>query len=214
MPRSQRALIGCFSAALSLLGASAAFGQYYGSPDSYYYNYASPEARAYYDRRYYDEYYYAYGGRYYNNGGYGRRGDYPQGYSQGQAAPADAYGDDYAPRARPRARAQEDYSRDPCRAPPRAGYEPGRSRMAALPPDADPAYSTGMGPDQEVDFRQRTAALVDDPYSRREGEITIDTGQRKLYLSLGGGRAIEYGIGVGQRRYPLERAGGGRPQGL
>ena len=204
MPRSQRALIGCFFAALPLLGATAAFGQYYGSPDSYYYNYASPEARAYYDRRYYDEYYYAYGGRYYNNGGYGRRGGDPQGYSQGQAAPSGDYEDDYAPRARPRARAQaqEDYySRDPYGAPPRGGYEQGRSRMAALPPDADPAYSTGMDHDQEVDFRQRTAAMVADPYSRREGEITIDTGQRKLYLSLGGGRAIEYGIGVGREGF-------------
>jgi lipoprotein-anchoring transpeptidase ErfK/SrfK len=73
--------------------------------------------------------------------------------------------------------------------------------MAALPPDADPAYSTAMDHDQEVDFRQRTAALVDDPYSRREGEITIDTAQRKLYLSLGGGRAIEYGIGVGREGF-------------
>jgi lipoprotein-anchoring transpeptidase ErfK/SrfK len=192
MLTSQRALIGCFSAALSLLAAPAAVGQYYGSPDSYYYNYASPEARAYYDRRYYDEYYYAYGGRYYDPRRYGARGD-PRGYSSE---------DDYAPRARPPARAQEDYySRDPYGAPPRGGRGPGEARMAALPPDADPAYSTGMDHDQEVDFRQRTAALVADPFSRRSGEITIDTGQRKLYLSLGGGRAIEYGIGVGREGF-------------
>jgi lipoprotein-anchoring transpeptidase ErfK/SrfK len=188
MLRPQRTLIRCFSAALSLLAAPAAVAQYYGSPDSYYYNYASPEARAYYDRRYYDEYYYAYGGRYYDPRGYGRR-DY-------------GYQDDYAPRARPPARAQEDYySRDPYGAPPPARGVPGGARMAALPPDADPAYSTGMDHDQEVDFRQRTAALVVDPFSRRSGEITIDTGGRKLYLSLGGGRAIEYGIGVGREGF-------------
>ena len=106
MIRSQRALIGCFSTTLSLLAAPAAVGQYYGSPNSYYYNYASPEARAYYDRRYYDEYYYAYGGRYYDPRGYGARGGYPQDHSY--------QNDDYAPRARPPARAQDDYySRDP-----------------------------------------------------------------------------------------------------
>ena len=73
--------------------------------------------------------------------------------------------------------------------------------MAALPPDADPAYSTAMDLDQGIDFRQRTAALVADPFSRRSGEITIDTGRRKLYLSLGDGRAIEYGIGVGREGF-------------
>jgi lipoprotein-anchoring transpeptidase ErfK/SrfK len=193
MPRSQHALIGCFSAALWLLAAPAGVAQYYGSPDSYYYTYASPEARAYYDRRYYDEYYYSYGGRYYDPRGYGQRGDYPRDYS---------YQDDYAPRARPPARAQEDYySRDPYGARPRAGRGPEETRMAALPPDADPAYSTAMDLDQGVDFRQRTAALVADPFSRRSGEITIDTGQRKLYLSLGDGRAIEYGIGVGREGF-------------
>jgi lipoprotein-anchoring transpeptidase ErfK/SrfK len=73
--------------------------------------------------------------------------------------------------------------------------------MAALPPDADPAYSTPMDLDQGIDLRQRTATLVADPFSRRSGEITIDTGQRKLYLSLGDGRAIEYGIGVGREGF-------------
>jgi lipoprotein-anchoring transpeptidase ErfK/SrfK len=193
MLRSQRALIGCCSAALWLLAATAGVAQYYGSPDSYYYNYASPEARAYYDRRYYDEYYYSYGGRYYDRRGYGPRGDYPRDYSSQ---------DDYAPRARPPARAQEDnYYRDPYGAAPRAGRGPGEARMAALPPDADPAYSTAMDLDQGIDFRQRTAALVADPFSRRSGEITIDTGGRKLYLSLGDGRAIEYGIGVGREGF-------------
>jgi len=33
------------------------------------------------------------------------------------------------------------------------------------------------------------------------GAITINTAQRKLYLSLGGGRAIEYGIGVGRQGF-------------
>ncbi|BDV36788.1 L,D-transpeptidase [Methylocystis bryophila] len=190
MRTAQRALIGCFSAACTLLAAPAGVAQYYGSPDSYYY--ASPEARAYYDRRYYDEYDSGYGGGY-DPRGYGQRGDYRR---------ASPYEEDYAPRARPPARArQEDYYRDPYGAPPRYGRGSGDARMAALPPDADPAYSTAMDLDQGVDFRQKTAALVADPYSRRNGEITIDTGQRKLYLSLGDGRAIEYGIGVGREGF-------------
>ena len=43
--------------------------------------------------------------------------------------------------------------------------------MAALPPDADPAYSTGMDHDQEVDFRQRTRLRSSTiPTDARSGE--------------------------------------------
>ena len=46
-----------------------------------------------------------------------------------------------------------------------------------------------------------TATLVDDPTGERSGAITIDTKTRKLYLSVGAGQAIEYGIGVGREGF-------------
>jgi lipoprotein-anchoring transpeptidase ErfK/SrfK len=48
---------------------------------------------------------------------------------------------------------------------------------------------------------EKTASLVDDPTREGSGAITIDTRQRKLYLSLGNGQAIEYGIGVGREGF-------------
>ena len=43
-----------------------------------------------------------------------------------------------------------------------------------------------------------TGTLVDDPTHARVGTITIDTKQRYLYLSLDGGKAMRYGVGVGR----------------
>lgn len=40
--------------------------------------------------------------------------------------------------------------------------------------------------------------LVDDPTGEAPGTIVVDTEQRRLYLTLEGGRALRYGIGVGQ----------------
>ena len=40
--------------------------------------------------------------------------------------------------------------------------------------------------------------VVSDPTGEPEGTITVDTDDRFLYLSLEGGRAMRYGIGVGQ----------------
>jgi len=109
--------------------------------------------------------------------------------------------DDYEPRARPRQRAwEDDLDDDPARPAPRA-VPRGKGRVAMLPPDADPNYSTGMDFDDEVDVNQATAARVDDPTSQGPGTLTIDTNKRKLYFSLGGGEAIEYGIGVGREGF-------------
>jgi len=41
-----------------------------------------------------------------------------------------------------------------------------------------------------------TRTLVDDPTGRPSGSITVDTRARFLFLSLGGGRAMRYAIGV------------------
>ena len=74
-------------------------------------------------------------------------------------------------------------------------------RPSVMPSDADPAYSSREGFDDEVDLSQTTRRTVMDPTGQGPGAITINTAQRKLYLSLGGGRAIEYGIGVGRQGF-------------
>ena len=81
------------------------------------------------------------------------------------------------------------------------GHSPSGARMAALPPDAGPDYSTPAGLDDEVDISETTRRLVDDPTGQPPGTLTVNTGLRKLYLSLKGGRAIEYGIGVGRQGF-------------
>ena len=70
-----------------------------------------------------------------------------------------------------------------------------------LPPDADPNYSTPGGFDQEVDMALTTRKAVSDPTGEPAGTVTINTHERKLYLSLGGGQALQYGIGVGREGF-------------
>ncbi len=70
-----------------------------------------------------------------------------------------------------------------------------------LPPDADPNYSTPGGFDQDVDMNLTTRRLVIDPTGEQPGTVTINTHERKLYLSLGDGRALQYGIGVGREGF-------------
>lgn len=76
-----------------------------------------------------------------------------------------------------------------------------RARVASLPADADPAYSTALDYDDMVDPGVSTRALVDDPTGQPPGTITIDTAARKLYLSAGRGQAFEYGVGVGRQGF-------------
>ena len=71
----------------------------------------------------------------------------------------------------------------------------------ALPPDADPAYSTPVDLDDKVDRTRTTRKEVADPTREAAGTVTINTQLRKLYLSLGDGRAVEYGIGVGRQGF-------------
>jgi lipoprotein-anchoring transpeptidase ErfK/SrfK len=70
-----------------------------------------------------------------------------------------------------------------------------------LPPDADPAYSTPVDLDGLVDRNRTTRRIVDDPTREPAGTLTINTKLRKLYLSLGDGHAVEYGIGVGRQGF-------------
>ncbi len=70
-----------------------------------------------------------------------------------------------------------------------------------LPPDADPAYSTPVDLDDKVDRSRTTRREIADPTGEPAGTVTINTRLRKLYLSLGDGRAVEYGIGVGRQGF-------------
>jgi lipoprotein-anchoring transpeptidase ErfK/SrfK len=70
--------------------------------------------------------------------------------------------------------------------------------VAALPPDADPNYSTPVDLDSSVNYKQATQHVVSDPTGEAAGTLTINTGKRKLYYSLGGGEAVEYSIAVGK----------------
>jgi len=96
---------------------------------------------------------------------------------------------------------QDDRDNEPPGARPPGGAAQGRARVATLPPDADPNYSTPVDYDDEVDQRRRTARIIADPTGEPSGAVTINTQKRKLYLSLGDGRAVEYRIGVGREGF-------------
>lgn len=81
---------------------------------------------------------------------------------------------------------------------PRRSRSRGGARVAALPPDADPAYSTAIDYDDEIDQTQSRRRYVADPTAEAAGTLTINTRARRLYFSLGDGRAVEYAIGVGR----------------
>jgi len=77
----------------------------------------------------------------------------------------------------------------------------GAAAAAVLPPDADPNYSTPINYDPDVNYKLKTQKQVADPTGQVAGTITINTAQRKLYYSLGGGQAMEYSIGVGKQGF-------------
>src|SRR5271169_6170249 len=81
------------------------------------------------------------------------------------------------------------------------GSPPAPNPQTFLPPDADPNYSTPGGFDNEVDMARTTRKEVNDPTGQPAGTLTINTRERKLYLSEGGRRALQYGIGVGRQGF-------------
>lgn len=48
---------------------------------------------------------------------------------------------------------------------------------------------------------QSSRALVEDPTGERPGTITVDTKNRWLYLSMEGGKAMRYDVGVGREGF-------------
>ncbi len=81
--------------------------------------------------------------------------------------------------------------------PPGAGVpQPPPGGIAGLPPEDQPEVS----PPKELppQFRRQ---MVDYPSSEPAGTIIIDTPHTYLYLILGGGKAMRYGIGVGREGF-------------
>jgi lipoprotein-anchoring transpeptidase ErfK/SrfK len=68
--------------------------------------------------------------------------------------------------------------------------------VAALPP----AYQPEQGPTKEI-LPQFRRTMVDYPTVEAAGAIIIDTPNRYLYLTLGNGKAIRYGVGVGREGF-------------
>src|SRR5215471_9449309 len=144
----------------------------------------------------------------------GSRGPYPdgglsppsRGYSYGNWEPIRPPGDLPNDRSPPPGSGQPyDYANRPPMEitpnvgapPPGSGYAPPPSSgYAALPPDYQP--ETGQPKELPSQFRRQ---LVDYPSREAAGTIIIDTPNTYLYLVLGGGKALRYGIGVGREGF-------------
>ncbi len=129
----------------------------------------------------------------------------PYGYGYGYGAPYGGYAPGTLP-YRDRAPAydpDDDLNYQPReRARPQSYNAPGQRRaVTPLPEDADPNYSTPGSSDADIDMAETTKATVIDPTGQTPGTLTVNTARRKLYLSLDGGRALEYGIGVGRQGF-------------
>jgi lipoprotein-anchoring transpeptidase ErfK/SrfK len=87
--------------------------------------------------------------------------------------------------------------------PPASGYPPFAvsvapfvAGIAALPPEDQP--ETGQPKELPPRFRRQ---MVDYPTTEPAGTIIIDTPNTYLYLILGGGKAMRYGVGVGREGF-------------
>jgi lipoprotein-anchoring transpeptidase ErfK/SrfK len=138
-----------------------------------------------------------YGGTYQDGG---LRPPGGRGYSYGNWEPIRPPGDLYGPIDRtlpPGPGRPSDYAnRPPMEITPNAGSPPPGSGYAALPPDYQP--ETGQPKELPPQFRRQ---MVDYPTREPAGTIVIDTPNTHLYLILGGGKAVRYGIGVGREGF-------------
>jgi lipoprotein-anchoring transpeptidase ErfK/SrfK len=85
---------------------------------------------------------------------------------------------------------QEQYARPP------ANVQPGGSTVAGLPPEDQPE----QGPAKELPERFKRQ-MVDYPTKEPAGTLIVDTPNTYLYLVLGNGKAMRYGIGVGREGF-------------
>ena len=113
-------------------------------------------------------------------------------------ADGEAYGDEYDGYYPPRPRFGDvpNGSRPvPLGAPPVSPQDRGTA-VAALPPE----YQREQGPTKEIPPQFRRT-VVDYRTVEPSGTIIIDTPSRYLYLTLGNGKAIRYGVGVGREGF-------------
>jgi lipoprotein-anchoring transpeptidase ErfK/SrfK len=113
-----------------------------------------------------------------------------RGYSYGPWEAVRPPGDMYSPNPLPPGPAGRPYDYGN-RAPPEGG--PG---YAGLPPDYQP--EGGQPKELPPQFRRQ---MVDYPTREPAGTIIIDTPNTYLYLVLGGGKAMRYGVGVGREGF-------------
>jgi lipoprotein-anchoring transpeptidase ErfK/SrfK len=128
---------------------------------------------------------------------YGGRGVYPQ--DSDPYAPASAYPNSAPPPAYggPAPVGPDDAVRPPMSiGPDQGGTQGGQGGIAALPPDYQP--ETGPAPTLPPQFRR---TLVDYRTKEPAGTIIIDTPNTYLYLVMGNGKAMRYGIGVGREGF-------------
>ena len=105
----------------------------------------------------------------------------------------------YAERQPARRSQAPDLLRDPHYADERDAY--GRVQTAGFWPQADQGYGGQRDYEPRAARSGGTRQVVSDPTGQPSGAITVDTRSRRLYLSLGGGQAMAYGIGVGRRGF-------------
>jgi lipoprotein-anchoring transpeptidase ErfK/SrfK len=94
---------------------------------------------------------------------------------------------------RPAARSPMEISPGEPRPPMDLSPEQRRSAIAALPPEDQPEE----GEPKELPAHLKRQ-LVDYPTKEPAGTLIIDTANTHLYVALGGGKAMRYGIGVGR----------------
>ena len=85
---------------------------------------------------------------------------------------------------------------DPAYRPPANVQPGGNATIASLPPEDQPE----QGPAKELPERFKRQ-VVDYPTREPAGTIIVDTANTYLYLVLGNGKAMRYGIGVGREGF-------------
>ena len=110
-----------------------------------------------------------------------------------------AYEPFYYPEQRP---AYRPYAPAPAHAPQQGYAAPGQAPLYVDPADEDRGAGRRAG-DGALDgaANVRTAVEVENPTRQAAGTIVIDTASRHLYLVERGGRALQYGIGVGRQGF-------------
>ena len=104
----------------------------------------------------------------------------------------------YAERQPPRRAQPPDIFRDPRYRDEDDAY--GRVQTAGFWPQSNQGYGA-RSYEPRAERSGGTRQVVSDPTGQSAGSITVDTRARRLYLSLGGGQAMAYGIGVGRRGF-------------